>query len=156
MGTTILIATHDNYIWSSFNHPRLHLKISIFSAFRRRLILMSNRSASATALLPPRNMAGPALLAVTLVMTFLACLALGAPCCRSRRRPLADACHQCVSIQIVETRNQTADDQLPAVLRELSATPVSPISGCWTRTSLSGSGAVARRAISQPICHCRC
>jgi cell division transport system permease protein len=28
-----------------------------------------------------------------------------------------------VSIQIVETRNQTADEQLPAVLRELSATP---------------------------------
>ena len=26
MGTTILIATHDNYIWSSFNHPRLHLE----------------------------------------------------------------------------------------------------------------------------------
>ena len=26
MGTTILIATHDNYIWSTFNHPRLHLE----------------------------------------------------------------------------------------------------------------------------------
>ena len=26
MGTTILIATHDNYIWSSFSHPRLHLE----------------------------------------------------------------------------------------------------------------------------------
>ena len=26
MGTTVLIATHDNYIWSSFNHPRLHLE----------------------------------------------------------------------------------------------------------------------------------
>ena len=26
MGTTNMIATHDNYIWSSFNHPRLHLE----------------------------------------------------------------------------------------------------------------------------------
>ncbi|MBL6786591.1 MAG: ATP-binding cassette domain-containing protein, partial [PS1 clade bacterium] len=26
MGTTVLIATHDNYIWSNFNHPRLHLE----------------------------------------------------------------------------------------------------------------------------------
>ena len=29
------------------------------------------------ALLPPRSLAGPALMAVTMVMTFLACLALG-------------------------------------------------------------------------------
>ena len=46
-------------------------------------------------LLPPENLAGPALSAVTMVMTFLACLALG---CfyfgRPRCRPLAGARHQ--------------------------------------------------------------
>ena len=85
---------------------------------------MSNRSASTTALLPPRNMAGPALLAVTLVMTLLACLALGSTVLvdRAADRWLTRAT-SAVSIQIVETRSQTADDQLPAVLRELSATP---------------------------------
>ena len=85
---------------------------------------MFKRGASATALLPPRNMAGPALLAVTLVMTLLACLALGSTVLvdRAAERWLTRAT-SAVSIQIVETRNQTADDQLPAVLRELSATP---------------------------------
>lgn len=85
---------------------------------------MSKRGASGAALLPPRNMAGPALLAVTLVMTLLACLALGSTVLvdRAAERWLTRAT-SAVSIQIVETRNQTADEQLPAVLRELSATP---------------------------------
>ncbi|MEC7234593.1 MAG: hypothetical protein VXV84_05780, partial [Pseudomonadota bacterium] len=75
---------------------------------------MFKRGASATALLPPRNMAGPALLAVTLVMTLLACLALGSTVLvdRAAERWLTRAT-SAVSIQIVETRNQTADDQLP-------------------------------------------
>ncbi len=85
---------------------------------------MSKRDASGAALLPPRNMAGPALLAVTLVMTLLACLALGSTVLveRAAERWLTRA-SSAVSIQIVETRNQTADEQLPAVLRELSAMP---------------------------------
>tara|TARA_X000000950_G_scaffold227364_1_gene274471 strand:- start:50 stop:910 length:861 start_codon:yes stop_codon:yes gene_type:complete len=77
-----------------------------------------------TALLPPRNMAGPALLAVTVVMTLLACLALGSALLvdRAADRWLARAT-SAVSVQIVETRSQTADEQLPVVLRELAATP---------------------------------
>lgn len=85
---------------------------------------MSRRGAPGAPLLPPRNMAGPALLAVTLVMTLLACLALGSTVLveRAAERWLTRA-SSAVSIQIVETRNQTADEQLPTVLRELSATP---------------------------------
>jgi cell division transport system permease protein len=85
---------------------------------------MFEKSAAATPLLPPRNMAGPALLAVTVVMTLLACLALGSTVLvdRAAERWLTRAT-SAVSIQIVETRSQTADEQLPAVLRELAATP---------------------------------
>ena len=107
---------------------------------------MSKRGASTTALLPPRNMAGPALLAVTLVMTLLACLALGSTVLvdRAAERWLTRAT-SAVSIQIVETRSQTADEQLPAVLRELSATPGVANFRVLDKASLSGSGAVARR-----------
>ncbi|MGI9439996.1 MAG: cell division protein FtsX [Parvibaculales bacterium] len=75
-------------------------------------------------ILPRQNLAGSALTAVTLVMSFLACLALGASL-------LADKAAEnwliratsAMSVQIVETHRQTPTDQLPAVLRELEATP---------------------------------
>ncbi len=82
---------------------------------------------SATAkpnILPPENLAGPALSAVTMVMTFLACLALGCSILadRAAERWLTRAT-SAVSVQIVETIRLSADDQLPAVMRELRATP---------------------------------
>lgn len=75
-------------------------------------------------LLPPQNLAGPALSAVTMVMTFLACLALG---CSLLAERAADRWLQratsAVSVQIVETAQLTAEEQLPNVMRELHATP---------------------------------
>lgn len=75
-------------------------------------------------LLPPQNLAGPALSAVTMVMTFLACLALG---CSLLAERAADRWLQratsAVSVQIVETAQLTAEEQLPNVMRELQATP---------------------------------
>lgn len=75
-------------------------------------------------LLPPENLAGPALSAVTMVMTFLACLALGCSILADRAadRWLARAT-SAISVQIIETTQLTAEDQLPAVLREIQATP---------------------------------
>jgi cell division transport system permease protein len=76
------------------------------------------------AILPPRNLAGPALVAVTMVMSFLACLALGNSLLANQaaERWLARAT-SAVSVQIVETRAQTADEQLPVVLRVIDAMP---------------------------------
>ncbi len=76
------------------------------------------------AILPRRDLAGPALIVVTLVMSFLACLALGASALADRATEtwLARAT-SAMSIQIVETVNQTPEDQLPAILRELKGTP---------------------------------
>ncbi len=75
-------------------------------------------------LLPPQNLAGPALSAVTMVMTFLACLALGSSLLADRA---ADRWLQratsALSVQIVETEQLTAEEQLPNVLRELETTP---------------------------------
>ncbi len=75
-------------------------------------------------LLPPKNLAGPALSAVTMVMTFLACLALGSSLLADRA---ADRWLQratsALSVQIVETEQLTAEEQLPNVLRELETTP---------------------------------
>jgi len=75
-------------------------------------------------LLPPQNLAGPALSAVTMVMTFLACLALGSSLLADRAadRWLTRAT-SALSVQIVETEQLTAEEQLPNVLRELEATP---------------------------------
>lgn len=75
-------------------------------------------------LLPPENLAGPALSAVTMVMTFLACLALGCSILAERAadRWLARAT-SAISVQIIETTQLSAEDQLPAVLREIQATP---------------------------------
>jgi len=75
-------------------------------------------------LLPPENLAGPALSAVTMVMTFLACLALGCSILADRAadRWLARAT-SAISVQIIETTQLSAEDQLPAVLREIQATP---------------------------------
>jgi cell division transport system permease protein len=76
------------------------------------------------ALLPPRSLAGPALMAVTMVMTFLACLALGSSVLvdRAASQWLARAT-SAMSVQIIETRQQTADQQLPAVIRQLRDAP---------------------------------
>ena len=76
------------------------------------------------ALLPPKSLAGPALMAVTMVMTFLACLALGSSILvdRAANQWLARAT-SAMSVQIIETRRQTADQQLPAVLRQLRDAP---------------------------------
>jgi cell division transport system permease protein len=75
-------------------------------------------------LLPPENLAGPALSAVTMVMTFLACLALGCSILAERAadRWLARAT-SAISVQIIETTQLSAEDQLPAVLREIKDTP---------------------------------
>ena len=75
-------------------------------------------------LLPPENLAGPALSAVTMVMTFLACLALGCSILAERAadRWLASAT-SAISVQIIETTQLSAEDQLPAVLREIKDTP---------------------------------
>lgn len=75
-------------------------------------------------LLPPQSLAGPALSAVTMVMCFLAGLALGCALLADRAadRWLARAT-SAMSVQIVETARLSVDDQLPAVMRELQATP---------------------------------
>ncbi|MCH1486256.1 MAG: hypothetical protein L7V29_01830, partial [Alphaproteobacteria bacterium] len=75
-------------------------------------------------ILPPESLAGPALSAVTMVMTFLACLALGCSLLADRA---ADRWLQratsALSVQIVETGTLSAEEQLPNVLRELRAAP---------------------------------
>lgn len=82
------------------------------------------KNASKITILPPENLAGPALSAVTMVMTFLACLALGCSLLADRA---ADRWLQratsALSVQIVETGTLTAEEQLPHVLRELEAAP---------------------------------
>ena len=82
------------------------------------------RAASKTPILPSKSLAGPALMAVTMVMTFLACLALGstllADSAASRWLTRATSA---MSIQIVETAAQTAEEQAPNVLRQLRDTP---------------------------------
>ena len=85
---------------------------------------MSETQRSAPRLLPPENLAGPALSAVTMVMSFLACLALGSSLLADRAadRWLARAT-SAMSVQIVETRLLSAEEQLPAVMRELKAAP---------------------------------
>ncbi|MGC6535513.1 MAG: cell division protein FtsX [Parvibaculales bacterium] len=85
---------------------------------------MSDSQRPAPRLLPPENLAGPALSAVTMVMSFLACLALGSAILSDRAadRWLARAT-SAMSVQIVETRLLSAEEQLPAVMRELQATP---------------------------------
>lgn len=77
-----------------------------------------------SAILPSTQMAGPALGAVTIVMSFLACLALGATSLvdKATDRWLARAT-SAVTVQIVDTTNQTAREQLPAVMRELKDMP---------------------------------
>ena len=90
-------------------------------------------------LLPPQSLAGPALSAVTMVMCFLACLALGCAVLADRAadRWLARAT-SAMSVQVVETARLSAEDQLPAVMRELQATP-----GIGTINQLSRDDLVA-------------
>ena len=75
-------------------------------------------------LLPTQNLAGPALVAVTAVMSFLAMLALGSVLLvnAAATQWLARA-GSAMSVQIIETRNQSALEQLPAVMRVLTNTP---------------------------------
>ena len=84
---------------------------------------MSVSQRTAPRRLPPENLAGPALSAVTMVMSLLACLALGSAILSDRAadRWLARAT-SAMSVQIVETRLLSAAEQLPAVMRELQAT----------------------------------
>lgn len=81
-------------------------------------------SNSKITILPPQSLAGPALSAVTMVMTFLACLALGCSLLAERAadRWLTRAT-SALSVQIVETGTLSAQEQLPNVLRELRAAP---------------------------------
>ena len=90
-------------------------------------------------LLPPQSLAGPALSAVTMVMCFLACLALGCAVLADRAadRWLARAT-SAMSVQVVETARLSAEDQLPAVMRELKTTP-----GIGTINQLSRDDLVA-------------
>lgn len=90
-------------------------------------------------LLPPKSLAGPALSAVTMVMCFLACLALGCAVLADRAadRWLARAT-SAMSVQVVETARLSAEEQLPAVMRELRATP-----GIGTINQLSRDDLVA-------------
>ena len=69
-------------------------------------------------ILPPQSLAGPALSAVTMVMTFLACLALGCSLLADRAadRWLTRAT-SALSVQIVETGTLSAEEQLPNVAR---------------------------------------
>ncbi len=85
---------------------------------------MSRRPRTNTALLPTRSFAGPALIGVTMVMTFLACLALGSSLLADRAASqwLARAT-SAISVQIVETTRFTVEEQLPAVRRQLGQTP---------------------------------
>ncbi|MBE8220111.1 MAG: ABC transporter permease [Alphaproteobacteria bacterium] len=74
-------------------------------------------------LLPTQNLAGPALAAVAAVMSFLACLALGSVLLISAgTQQWVSRAGAAMSVQIIETRTQTAQEQLPAVLREIAAT----------------------------------
>ena len=75
-------------------------------------------------LLPRQNMAGPTLGAVTMVMSFLACLSLGAAILVgiAAERWLARAT-SAMTVQIIAVDNVQAEDQLKAVMRELSGFP---------------------------------
>lgn len=75
-------------------------------------------------ILPRKNMAGATLGAVTMVMSFLACLALGSALLVSMAadRWLARAT-SAMTVQIVDTVNMTAEEQQAAVMRELSSFP---------------------------------
>lgn len=77
-----------------------------------------------TSILPRGSVAGPALGWVTATMCFLSCLALGAALMvdTASRNWLSQA-SGAVTVQITETRTQTAAEQLPAVKRILSRTP---------------------------------
>lgn len=84
---------------------------------------MTDKPQKISPLLPTQNLAGPALAAVAAVMSFLACLALGSVLLISQATQawVAQA-GAAMSVQIIDTRTQSAQDQLPAVLREINAT----------------------------------
>jgi|SaaInl5LU_22_DNA_1037371.scaffolds.fasta_scaffold05700_7 cell division transport system permease protein len=75
-------------------------------------------------LLPRQNMAGPTLGAVTMVMSFLACLSLGAAILVgiAAERWLTRAT-SAMTVQIIAVENLQPEDQLENVLRELKAFP---------------------------------
>lgn len=75
-------------------------------------------------ILPPGTIGGHALGIVTASMCFLACLALGAALLvnSAADRWLAQAA-SAVTVQIIESGNQTAQDQLPVVQKILARTP---------------------------------
>ncbi len=75
-------------------------------------------------ILPPANLAGPTLGAVTMVMSFLACLALGAAVLvdLSADRWIARAT-SAMTVQILDAPPLSAEDQQEAVMRELDQFP---------------------------------
>ena len=75
-------------------------------------------------ILPPGTVGGTALGIVTASMCFLACLAFGTALLvnHAADRWLVQA-GSAVTVQIIETRFQSAQDQLPAVLKTLDRTP---------------------------------
>ncbi len=75
-------------------------------------------------ILPRANMAGPTLGAVTMVMSFLACLALGAAVLvdLSSERWVARA-SSAMTVQIIDAPPLSAEDQQAAVMRELDQFP---------------------------------
>jgi len=75
-------------------------------------------------ILPRASLAGPTLGAVTMVMSFLACLALGAAVLvgLSSDRWLSRAT-SAMTVQILDAPPLTAEDQQAAVMRELDQFP---------------------------------
>jgi len=85
---------------------------------------LDHNQLATTAILPRKNMAGPTLGAVTMVMSFLACLALGAAILvgLASERWLSRAT-SAFTVQIIDTENLTSDDQVNNVMRELEGFP---------------------------------
>jgi len=77
-----------------------------------------------TNLLPKGTIIGPALIMVTAIMCFLACLTVGASLISNNlsQRWLTQA-SSALTVQIVDHHSQTAKEQLPAVLKTLQQTP---------------------------------
>lgn len=90
-------------------------------------------------ILPFNNMAGPSLVAVAMVMSFLACLVLGTAVLvdKAATRWLVRAT-SAMTIQVVETERLTAEEQLPYVMDVLSTT-----AGVRTATPLERARLVA-------------
>ena len=75
-------------------------------------------------ILPKGSIIGPALIMVTAIMCFLACLTVGASLISNNvsQRWLTQA-SSALTVQIIDHNRQTASEQLPAVLKTLQQTP---------------------------------